>query len=64
MKIIYVHSVFLMQSNQLNNFKEHFLSVKLTVQSAKKFPTFYATQKGITILTSNHSFSLAWANLI
>jgi len=61
-KIIYMHSVFLMQANQLNHSKEHFFSEKLTVQLAKKFPTFYATPKVLIILTSNHHFSLPYAN--
>jgi len=58
-KIIYTHSAFLIQSDQLIHSKKHLFSEKLTVQLAKKFPTFYATPKVITILTSNHHFSLS-----
>jgi len=38
---------------------------KLTVsQLVKKFPTFYATQRFITALTSARHLSLSWASLI
>jgi len=33
----------------------------IVTQLVKKFPTFYATQKSVTVITRSHRLSLSWA---